>query len=167
MTSVKRQKVEAAQSVGEILEGYARKGIFRRFSPVPCTGGRVAFRFIWHRDQIFECIVDPKRKTIRIPIVLPDVPARSQMDSAFKNYVKERHGTARPEHRRIDSAKTEVKAYNRSDQASVTANVKNGDYDYATRKLINLINEIYLDFLRDGLYYEYMIETFNLDPDHP
>jgi hypothetical protein len=162
---MKKQPPPPAETVGRVLEGYASKGIFRGFSPA--TAARASFRIVWHRDQRLECIVDPHRRTIRIPVVLPNVPARSEMDRALKAYVNERHNPARPEHRRIDSGKTEIKTYNRAGNATLTATVNDGDYEYAARKLINLINEIYVDFLRDGRFYDYMIETFNLDPDHP
>jgi hypothetical protein len=33
------------------------------------------------------------------------------------------------------------------------------------RKLIRLVYEIFLTFLLDGRYYEYLVENFNLDPD--
>ena len=39
--------------------------------------------------------------------------------------------------------------------------------DYAANKLVSLVNEIYLDFLSSGLYFEWLIETFDLDPDNP
>jgi len=41
------------------------------------------------------------------------------------------------------------------------------DLDYSVRKLIGLVNEIYLDFLSSGLYFDWLIETFELDPDNP
>jgi hypothetical protein len=34
------------------------------------------------------------------------------------------------------------------------------------QKLIGLVQEIYMGFLYDGRYYDYMIEVFDLDPDH-
>lgn len=42
-----------------------------------------------------------------------------------------------------------------------------GDTDYALRRLIFLVHEIYPEFLPSGLYQEWLIETFNLDPDNP
>lgn len=40
-----------------------------------------------------------------------------------------------------------------------------GDWDYVTRKLIHLVHEIFLGFLVDGGYYEYMVAHLGLDPD--
>jgi hypothetical protein len=44
--------------------------------------------------------------------------------------------------------------------------VLDGDLDYAVNKLVSLVNEIYLDFLSSGLYFDWLVETFELDPDH-
>jgi hypothetical protein len=33
--------------------------------------------------------------------------------------------------------------------------------------LVGLVNEIYLDFLANSLYFDWLVETFDLDPDRP
>lgn len=152
--------------VDRALEEYARKGVFRGYSPGEIRSGRTCFKVAWHRDQLFECILDTRRSTIRFPVVLPEVPAKSEMDKALKDYVKVRLSDELPEHRRIDTDRAGVKTFNRGGNVSITLTVKDGDYEYAVRKLIHLVHEIYLDFLNDGRFYDYMIETFNLDPDH-
>ncbi len=167
MTLAKQRTEEPLRIVERLLQGYAEKGVFRGFSLAGVTKGRATFRIVWHRDQRFDCILDPQRGTIRFPMVLPNVSANSKMDRAFKQFVTERHNASRPEHRRIDAKKCEAKAYNRGGHATITVTVKNGDYGYATRKLVNLIHEVYLDFVMDGLYYDYLIDTFDLDPDNP
>ena len=120
---------------------------------------------LWHRDRVFELVLDEKRASMRIPFVLPDVAAGSAMYGELQDYVASRHSESLPEHRRIDIAKSRIRCSNRAGNASLTATALDGDYEYALRKLINLVHEIYLDFLLDGRYYEYMVETFNLDPD--
>jgi hypothetical protein len=39
------------------------------------------------------------------------------------------------------------------------------DFDYATRKMIHTVHEIFMVFLVDGSYFEYMVEQLGLDPD--
>ena len=39
------------------------------------------------------------------------------------------------------------------------------EFEYATRKLIHVTNEIFMIFLRDGPYSEYIQEVFGADPD--
>ena len=43
--------------------------------------------------------------------------------------------------------------------------VKGTNFDYAARKLIHAVHEIYLTYLNDGRYYNYMVEVFDIDPD--
>jgi hypothetical protein len=150
--------------VAETLEHYARRGVFRGFSRGPVKNGRAAFRMVWHRDRVFDLIFDANRGTMRFPLVLPGVPADSKMYLDLKEFIKARHSDELPEHRRIDGRKAQVRSYVRSGNVSLTLTVRNGDYQYGARKLINLVHEIFLVFLADG-YYEYMVDAFDLDPD--
>ena len=122
---------------------------------------------LWHRDQFFDLNLDTRKKTLRFPAVLPNVPARSSMYREFKEFVASRQSNGVPEHRRVDPRYVTIRISNRAGNVGLTFTVRNNDYEYATRKLINLVHEIYLVFLYDGPYYDYMVETFHLDPDHP
>ena len=122
---------------------------------------------LWHRDQFFNLNLDARKKTLRFPAVLPNVPAGSSMYREFKQFIASRQSNDVPEHRRVDPRRVSIRISNRAGNIGLTFSVRNNDYEYATRKLINLVHEIYLVFLYDGPYYDYMVETFNLDPDHP
>jgi hypothetical protein len=161
----KRGKAEA-ELVAGILENYANRGVFKGFSHGPSGAGKAVFRMLWHRDRFFELILDTHKKTLRFPVVLPEIPARSSMYREFKEFIESRHSADLPEHRRINPKKATVKPSIRAGNAGLTLTVRNGDYAYATRKLINLVHEVFLDFLYDGRYYDYLVETFDLDPDH-
>lgn len=170
LAAVRKQKI-AARGVGsrievvaETLENYAARGVFRGFSRGPVKNGRAAFRMVWHRDRVFDFILDTNRETMRFPLVLPGVPAGSKMYSDLKAFIKSRQSGELPNHRRIDGRKAQVGCYVRSGNVSLTLTVRNGDYQYGAQKLINLVHEIFLVFLADR-YYEYMIEAFDLDPD--
>jgi len=152
--------------VAGILESYADRGVFRGFSKSPGTAGKAVFKMLWHRDRLFELILDSSKKTLRVPVVLPEMPAKSQMYRDYKEWVEGRHSKDLLEHRRIDSKKALLECANRGGNVSLTLTAKNGDFEYGARKLIHAIHETYLTFLSDGRYYEYMIETFDLDPDH-
>ena len=149
-----------------ILENYANRGTFKGFSRGPVRAGRARFRILWHRDQFFDLILDTRKKTLRFPVVLPEVPARSSMYREFQEFVESRHSTELPEHRRIEKKKAVVRASNRAGNVALTLTLRSSDYEYATRKLIHLVHEIYLVYLHDGRYYDYLIKTFDLDPDH-
>jgi hypothetical protein len=151
--------------VNAILEGYAERGVFRGFSRGPDSNRKASFRLLWHRDRLFELIVDLDRHTLRFPLVLPQVDPKSTMYRKFKEFLKSRQSEEMPEHRRIDTRKARVRSLNRSGSVSLTLEVQDGDYEYGARRLIHLVHEIYLAFLVDGPYYEYMVEHLGLDPD--
>ena len=121
---------------------------------------------LWHRDRFFDLILDVRAKTLRMPVVLPEVPAKSSMYREFQEFVKSRQSADLPAHRRIDPQKAGIRVSNRSGNVGLTFTVRDGNFAYAARKLIHLVHEVFLDFLYDGRYYDYLVETFDLDPDH-
>jgi hypothetical protein len=156
----------AAGRVGDLLEHYAGRGIFRGFSRQQ-RGSSAEFRLRWHRDQVFQWVWNESKQTLRIACVLPAVPANSPMYRAFRAWLAARQDDALPAHRRCDRRKVALRTYNRGGEVALTLAVLDGDVDYAVQKLVNLVNEIYLDFLSSGLYFDWLVETFDLDPDHP
>jgi hypothetical protein len=57
-----RARIEA---VAATLEAYARRGVFRGFSPAgDVRQERAVFRLLWHRDRVFEFVFDARRNTI-------------------------------------------------------------------------------------------------------
>jgi hypothetical protein len=157
----------AASQVGDLLEHYAGRGIFSGFSRQAQRPGGAEFRLRWHRDQVFQWVWNESKQTLRIGCVLPAVPAKSAMYRQFRAWLVARQDDALPAHRRCDRAKVGLKTYNRGGEVALTMTVLDGDVDYAVKKLVSLVNEIYLDFLSNGLYFDWLVETFELDPDHP
>lgn len=147
------------------MEDYAAKAVFRGFSAHPKRGGRAVYKMIWHHDRPFELLLDTARKTLQFPQVLPGVPMRSAMYRELRAFLKERQSGELPEHRSVDPAKARLTVANERGMVSVTMTVKDSDFDYATRKLIHVVHEIFLVFLVDGPYLEYMVEQLGLDPD--
>ena len=153
--------------VGDTLEEYARRGIFQGFARQRESRQQGEFRVLWHRGQRFEWTWDGGKRSLRIACVLPEVPARSAMYRQFKAWLKGRQDESLPEHRRCDPDKVLLKTYNRGGNVAMTMQLLDGDTEYGVRKLVALVNEIYLDFLSSGLYFDWLIETFDLDPDKP
>lgn len=153
--------------IGTLLESYATRGVFRGFSRGPVSGSKAIYRMLWHRDRFYDLEADLAKATLHIPQLLPKVPARSEMDREFQAYIESRHSTDLPEHRRIDATKAHLEGGNRRGAATLTMKVNDGDYEYAVRKLVHAVHEVFLDFLSEGKYYEWQIEVFDLDPDRP
>jgi hypothetical protein len=151
--------------VTAILEGYAAKAVFRGFSAHPGAQGQASYRMIWHHDRHFEMFLNVGTKTLQFPQVLPGVPARSPMYRELQAFLKARQSGEMPEHRSVNPAKARLASNNKRGMVSVTVTVKDGDFDYATRKIIHIVHEIFLIFLVDGPYFEYMVEHLGLDED--
>jgi len=109
--------------------------------------------------------LDVGKKTLRFPVVLPGVPAKSTMYRDLQAFLKERQSEEMPEHRRVNPAKARLASGNQRGTVSIALTVQDGDFDYATRKIIHIVHEIFLIFLVDGSYFEYMVEHLGLDED--
>jgi hypothetical protein len=149
----------------QVLTRYAERGVFRSFTALPRAGSRVAFCMRWHKDQNFDFIVDRASETIRVPVVLPNVAARSAMDRAYRRFLEQFQNGELPEHRSIDRRKCVLKCINRLGSLSVAIEVHDGDYAYATEKLLAVIHETYLLFLQLGGYADYMVQHLGANPD--
>jgi len=99
------------------------------------------------------------------PRLLPDFNA--SMTRELKAFLASRGSEELPTHRRIDPKKAAIRCSNWRGNISLTLTLKSNDYEYGIRKLIHLVHEIFLAFLAEGRYYEYQVETFDLDPDRP
>ncbi len=119
----------------------------------------------WHFDRPFELHLDAVKKTLRFPALLPGMPARSEMYRALQVFVKGRQTPELPEHRRVHPAKARLALANQKGTVALTLTLKDSDFEYAARKIIQVAHEIFLVFLVDGPYYDYMVEHLGLDPD--
>jgi len=119
----------------------------------------------WHKDRYFDFIVDGTRKTIRVPVVLPNVAARSAMHQAYRQFLEGFHNGELPVHRSIDRRKCSLTCMNRLGSMSLAIEVRDGDYAYATEKLLAVIHETYLLFLQLGGYVDYMVQHLGANPD--
>jgi hypothetical protein len=158
-----RAGLSCVERVANVLEGYANRGVFRGFSRGPVRNGKAIFKMLWHRDRYLELILDLRQHTLRFPSLLPDVD--SSMRRELREFLILRHSESLPEHRRINARKASIRCSSRGGGIAVSLTVKNGDYGYGTRKLIHIVNEVFMVFLSDGRYHEYVVKTFDLEPD--
>jgi hypothetical protein len=145
------------------MEGYAKRGVFRGFSKRRTRDGIAAFQMIWHRERVFDLIVDTKEKIIVIPAVLPAVPVGSPLYKDFKAFVESNHSATLPDHRRIKKTKARVRCANRRGNVSLTMAVRDSDYEYALQRLIHLVHETFLIFLTSGPYRDYLVEQLGAE----
>jgi hypothetical protein len=120
---------------------------------------------VWHHDRPFELILDVPKRTLRFPHVLPGIPANSPMYRELKLFLASLQSPQLPAHRRVDPRKAQLRPSNRGGNVSVTLIAQDGDFEYCARKLIHAVHEIFMIFLVDGPYYDYLVEQLGLDQD--
>lgn len=143
------------QTVPEVLHGYANRGLFRDFHADADKGD---FGFVWMMHTPMKVKWAADARTITFKDVLPNVPARGEMDREIRDFLKAMASEARPPHRRIDPAEYELTCRNRGGTVSIGLRMVGGDEETATRKLMLTMHEAFL-FLHDR-WPDYMHEEF-------
>ena len=161
----KRTARAAIPLVTKALEGYAARGVFRGFSAGPAGKTKASFKLTWHYDRQMSLLLDVRAKKLRFPEVLPAVPRTSSMYRELRQFIALLHSSELPPHRRIEPKKARLTCANAKGSVSISITAVNGDFEYATRKLIHAVHEIFLTFLADGPYFEYLVEHLGLDVD--
>lgn len=151
--------------VRRTLASYATRGIFRAYGDQPSEDGQSRFSFRWHADATFHLVYDPARRELIFRDLLRDIPSRARMYRELRAFVDAGASPTLPEHRRIDSRKMRVAVTNRNRMVSLVVSLKDSHLEYGVRKAVNLIHELFVVFLRDPLYFPYMVEHFQVDPD--
>ena len=147
------------------LQRYATRGTFRSFAEALPRGRSIVFRFTWFRDVPFTVTFTPGSRRLVFQNLLPGVAPRSAMDRDLRQFLRERHSRALPEHRRIDPRKVEVQVTNRAGAISLICRFKGDHADYAVGKAVNVVHEIFAEFLSDGRYAQYQVDHLRLNPE--
>jgi hypothetical protein len=153
------------RQVSEVLRGYAGRGVFRSISDGEPRGACTSFTMVWHHGLVFRFVLDAAAGIVAFPALLPAVPARSPMATELRAFLDQFQTAGVPPHRRIDPAKAQLRLTFRGGMVSLALVVKNGEFEYATRRLVHLAQEVFMVFLPDGPYYDYRVEKLGLDPD--
>lgn len=151
--------------VRRTLAAYAERGIFRAYGDVRSSGGRSYFSFRWHTEVPFDLVFNAARRELIFRDLLPGIDARSAMYAELKKFIRARSSRALPAHRRLDPRKAVLKPTQRAGTVSLVISLRDDHLEYGVRKAVNVIHELFVEFLRNPLYYEYMVKHFGLDPD--
>ena len=144
------------------LQTYADRGIFQNFSSSDLGGKFSEFKFHWLTEKPFLLKLNVAKYELELKSVLPAVPFRSDMDKAFRSFLVERCSEGVPDHRKIDAKRFSIKAKNTNSKLSVSIGFLRDDAHLAVKASVNLLHEIFNNFLVEGPYQNYMVEAFNL-----
>jgi hypothetical protein len=141
------------------LASYARRGVFRSFSQTRADARQAEFSFYWLWNLPFRLSFDGKRKILSFKKLLPGILAGSELNLQLRAFIKDRCSSGQPEHRRLDPKRVSIRYSNLRGNVSLSFLVVKNDYEYAVKKSLNLVNEIFVGFL--NVYFpEYIAEHF-------
>lgn len=87
------------------------------------------------------------------------------MDRDLRAYLASRESPALPDHRRVDRRRLDIAIRNRAGRVSIVFRLKGTYAEYGVRKSVNVVHEIFTDFLSDARFAPYQVEHFRLDPE--
>lgn len=154
---------EVVNAVSAELQNYADRGIFQNFSrSAISSGGVVNYRFDWLAQSPFYLSLRSDKPELVLKDVLPAVPFPSEMDKEFRSFLTQRCDASIPEHRRLDGERFDIACRNRQQKLSVIIGFNSADAGAAASTAVNLLHEIFNNFLQEGPYQNYMVEVFNV-----
>jgi hypothetical protein len=153
--------ISAASQVDAVLQAYAECGVFQDYRAIKAKNELAHFDFEWLYRQPFSITCDGKRQRLVMADLLPGVDRDSMMYRELKEFLKGRADADVPEHRRVDPKLATVAPRLRDGVVSLELTLLEGDYEYGTRKLVNLAHETFL-FLSE-YWADYMWENFELN----
>lgn len=145
--------------VRSVLQGYADRGVFRGLR-VTDRRGRLNAEFVWLLGRPMRASYDRRTKRIVFPALMPGIAPKSRMASELRAAVGERSTPAVPAHKRIDRRRASVDCRVARGVMSLTISVRGRNEEYAVRRVLNLINDMFL--LLHASYPDYLAEQFGL-----
>lgn len=161
MTAAKHAGRVLPSQVKKVLASYAERGVFRSFSQVTGEKGKAEFRFYWLWNLPFHLTFDPTRATLSFRKLLPGVVRGSQLETELRSFIESFSDASRPDHRRIDSARLDLRYNNQRGTIALHFRILQADVEYGVRTAVNVVNEIFLGFL-NARFPEYTAAMFKL-----
>lgn len=139
------ERAAPADVVRDTLLEYAERGVFRGFDYRKGGEGTTDFRFVWLADRPFHVVFDEKSCTLTFERLLPGAGEDSEVRADLEELVRERQKGDVPEHRRVDPDRATVELVSQEGgDAALVLRVRNEDFEYGVRRILNLVNEIWV-----------------------
>lgn len=152
---------DAVGIVDATLRDYAGRGVLQNLHVVPGKRAGAEFHFAWLHNQPFTLTCDARRNRLALVDLLPGVQSASVMHKELRAFLRSRSSADLPQHRRVDPQRGAVTSRVRDGLVSIELTLHGQEYEYGTRKLINVGHEVFL-FLSE-YWADYMCKTFQLN----
>jgi len=101
-----------------------------------------------------------RRGVLTFPALFPRVTGVPAMVAELKGMVASRSARTQPDHKRLDARRARLSAAVRKGDFSLAVHIRGANHDYAVKKALNLVNEMFVA-LHEG-HPQYLVEHFNL-----
>jgi len=142
------------------LQEYAHRGVFRGLNELASRNGKHTFTFVWLGSKPLEFCMDTENATLAFKRVLPNVARDSHLYDELKRFLSERGEKALPKHQRIDPKRAEILSVNRAGNVTISIKVKNNQYAYGMKRLVNLVHQVFVRL--NDQHPDYMCENFDM-----
>lgn len=154
---------EAAKMIDDGLRVYADRGVLRSYHDKKISAIKHEYRFRWLKDQSFVLLYNRSSHRLIIQELFPEVEKCSPMDTSLRRFLKSRFDLELPAHRRIDKDQVGLTCINKNSSVSVAVKITKGaDLIYVVNKTVNLISDIFHDYLHQGECTSYVREHFGI-----
>jgi hypothetical protein len=162
-----RTEDRAARAVERVLEGYAARGTIRELTRGAARGQRREWRFRWFRDREFRLLMDAAARSLRLEGALEQLPPRSALEKGLRAWLRSRQDERLPAHRRTDAGRVALQLRNGAAGVAILMRLHGEHWDYATRRMVHLLNELHVDHLPREAPLDWLVAEFALDPENP
>lgn len=155
-----RARATPAAVVRDVLQGYADRGVFRGLVVREGGRGRLVAEFVWLLRRPMTMTFDPVRAVLQFPRLMPGVGRDPAIVADLETLIAERTGRGVPAHKRVDARRARLSSRVARGDLSMGIAVRGDNHEYALRRLLNLINELFL--LLHETYPDYLVAEFGL-----
>ena len=170
--------MNADGDVGAVIDDMVARGVFRatptRVGPSD-TGrpigrkcpeeGTPSWRITWFSGHAMT--LHAGGDEVKMDGVLPPLPAQSQLYRDLRAWLKAQQGPDLPAHRRLDPALITLAVRNSGGRIRLSLSSQDEPLPVLTKRIVQLVHAVYLDFLNGPGRLEWVTEAFGLDPDNP
>lgn len=152
------------QDVGAVVDDMVARGVFRA-AALTNTVDQHHWRITWFGGHQMRLSVTEHE--VKFDEILPPLAAQSQMYRDLRSWLKTQQSAELPAHRRIDPAQLKLALKNSSGDIRLSLASRSVAAPQLTKRAIQLVHALYLDFLNGPGRLEWVTEAFGLDPDNP
>jgi hypothetical protein len=161
-----KRDADIAERFGAMIEESARRGVFSSYSRAQGgKSGKKIYEVAWHKGRIFQLSLNPSKRVISIPNLLPSLERNSNLYKSLIQFVNDFAADDRPDHRRVSPERAYLKLSIRRGSTQLSIFSTDDDMEYAFKKIVQVVNEIFLLFMISGEYFAYRVEHLGADPD--